>query len=178
MKKTALLIIDVQVAMFSYENEYPYNGDAVLNNIRQILFKARENSVPVIFVQHTAADEYQKDTATWQICPQIAPLKQEYIVHKTQRDSFYNTNLKEILDELGIKKLIVVGMQTEFCVDTTCRTAYSAGYELTLIKDAHTTFDSPVLPAEQIVNHHNYVLNGIAALRTAKEILEQMAAID
>ncbi|WP_313563351.1 cysteine hydrolase family protein [Ruminiclostridium cellobioparum] len=178
MKETALLIIDVQVAMFSYENEYPHNGDAVLNNIREMLFKARENNIPVIFVQHTAADEYQKDTATWQICPEITPLEQEYVVQKTQRDSFYNTNLKEILDGLGITKLIIAGMQTEFCVDTTCRTAYSAGYELTLVRDAHTTFDSPVLPAEQIIRHHNGVLKGIAGLKTTKEILQQMAEID
>ena len=99
-------------------------------------------------------------------------------MQKTQRDSFYNTNLKEILDGLGIKKLIVAGMQTEFCVDTTCRIAYSSGYELTLVKDAHTTFDSPVLPAEQIISHHNGVLKGIAGLKTTKEILEQIARID
>ncbi|MDF2985717.1 MAG: isochorismatase hydrolase [Eubacterium sp.] len=175
MNKTALLVIDVQVAMFSYKNEYPYNGDTVLKNIREMLFKSRENNIPVIFVQHTAEDEFQKDTATWQICPEIAPVEGEPVIRKTQRDSFYRTNLRDLLQELGIDKLIVMGMQTEFCVDTTCRAAYSSDYELTLVQDAHTTFDSPILSAEQIVNHHNSVLKGIATLKTTQEILEQLS---
>lgn len=176
MNKTALLIIDVQVAMFSYENEYPYNGNTVLNNIREMLFKARENNIPVIFVQHTTTnDEFIKDSKTWRICPEIAPLEGEPVIQKTQRDSFYRTNLKEVLQKLEVDKLIVMGMQTEFCVDTTCRIAYSSGYELTLVQDAHTTFDSPLLSAEQIVSHHNSVLNGIAVLKTTEEILEQLS---
>ena len=54
----------------------------------------------------------------------------------------------------------VAGMQTEFCIDTNCRAAFDLGYKVVLAKDGHTTFDTPVLSAAQIIAHHNRTLNG------------------
>ncbi|MGI9449161.1 MAG: isochorismatase family protein, partial [Geminicoccaceae bacterium] len=62
------------------------------------------------------------------------------------------------LDALGVDSLIVVGNQTEFCVDTTCRHACSHGYKVTLLKDAHSTWNSDYLTAQQIIAHHNFIL--------------------
>ncbi|HTO61462.1 MAG TPA: isochorismatase family protein, partial [Bradyrhizobium sp.] len=56
--------------------------------------------------------------------------------------------------------LIITGMQTEYCVDTACRAAAALGYKVSLVEDAHTTFDSKALPAERIVAHHNATLRG------------------
>jgi len=64
------------------------------------------------------------------------------------------------LDIRGIKKLVITGLQTEYCVDTTCRRAYSLGYDVVLVKDAHSTWDSGDLSAQQIIDHHNNVLGG------------------
>jgi len=171
--KTALLIIDVQVAMFSYENLELYNGEEVLNNIAALLKGAREAGVPVVFVQHTEGEdsEYGKGKPTWEIHPKVKPLENEAVVEKTTWDSFYKTNLNDVLQSLGVNKLIIAGMQTEFCLDTTCRRAFSMGYENTLAEDAHSTFDSKVLKAKQIIDHHNSIWGGrFVKLKATKDI--------
>ncbi|MNI99921.1 Streptothricin hydrolase [compost metagenome] len=68
--------------------------------------------------------------------------------------------LHEELQRLGITDLVICGMQTEFCLDTTCRRAYSMGYKNVLVQDAHSTLDSRNLTAEEIVKHHNGVIGG------------------
>ncbi len=155
MENTALLIIDVQVAMFSYENASLYNGDKVLTNIKRILETARKVNMPVVFIQHTEDEEYTKGLPTWEICQEVSPLATEKVVEKSSCDSFYQTNLQNVLQDLGVKNLIIMGMQSEFCVDTTCRRAFSMGYNSILTKDAHSTFDSESLTGEQIVHHEN-----------------------
>jgi nicotinamidase-related amidase len=173
MSKTALVIIDVQDAMFSYDKIYPFHGNQVLCKIKLLLDKARESGIPVVYVQHTSTDEYEKGTPTWQICSEIQPMEGEPIVEKPTWDSFHKTDLQDILHQLGITKLIIAGMQTEFCVDTTCRRAFSMGYETTLVEDAHTTFDNEILTADLIIRHHNRVLgNRFVQLKTTEEILQ------
>jgi len=173
MSKTAFVIIDVQVAMFSYVGTYPYHGDQVLQNIKLLLEKARATGTPVIYIQHNSDDEFKKGTPTWNICPEIQPIQGEFIVEKTKCDAFYKTKFQEVLQQLSITNLIIAGMQTEFCLDTTCRRAFSMGYESILVQDAHTTFDSEVLSAEQIVQHHNNVLgNSFVQLKTTEEMLK------
>ena len=80
---------------------------------------------------------------------------------KTASDAFYHTELHNVLQAWGIEKLVITGLQTEFCVDTTCRRALSQGYEVTLIADGHTTGDSHMKAAE-VVEHHNRVLANLA----------------
>lgn len=174
MEKTALVIIDVQAAMFADE-EKPYHGQEVLENIRLLLHKAREIHMPVIFVQHNNDMDMKIGTDLWQIMPGIAPISGEARVDKVTRDSFYQTDLDGILRRLNIKTLVFCGMQTEYCVDTTCRRAYTLGYDAYLASDGHTTFDSKVLAASQIIAHHNNVLpTRFLQVKTTKELLEAM----
>lgn len=173
MASTALLIIDVQIAMFSpLEGAAVWNGERVLHNIDLLLENARESGMPVIFIQHTNPDdpEYAEGLPTWRIHPEILPRPEETVVKKRYWDSFQDTPLQEILQEKGISRLIVVGMQTEYCVDTTVRSALGKSYEVVFVKDGHTTFDTPVLKAEQIVAHHNRVLGSRAEIKSTREI--------
>lgn len=173
-KDTALLIIDVQMAMFSsIDNTLVYESEKTLNNILVLLEKARAAKNPVIFIQHTVPsdEEYAEGKPTWFLHPSLKPSDDEKVIRKGTWDSFYKTSLHEELQKLGIKKLIIAGMQSEFCVDTTCRRAFSLGYESILVKDAHTTFDSVVLSAEKITQHHNHVLGGrFVKLKATSEI--------
>ena len=174
MEKTALVIIDVQVAMFSY-SQPPYRGQEVLANIQLLLKKARETGMPVVFIQHTADEEYTRGISTWEICPEIAPLPDEKRVEKPTWDAFHKTELDSVLKGLDVHSLIFCGMQTEFCVDTTCRRAFSMGYKAFLAEDGHTTLDSDTLQAAQIVAHHNRVLGGrFVALKSTNELLQEM----
>ncbi len=82
------------------------------------------------------------------------------MIEKETPDAFHKTTLHQKLKSKGIKRLVIAGLQTEYCIDTTCRRAYSLGYNVILVKDAHSTWDSTNLTAEQIIRHHNRVLGG------------------
>ncbi len=175
MGKKALLIIDVQMAMFTGET-HVYRDEEVLNNIAAMLEKARTAGMPVIFVQHTVPgdEEFEKGSPAWQIHPGIKPLETEDVVEKSYCDSFKDTKLESVLKEKGITDLIIAGLQTEYCIDTSVRRAFSVGYRNILVSDAHTTYDSEELKADQIIRHHNKIWNGrFAKLKTTEEILRE-----
>ncbi|MBN1217567.1 MAG: cysteine hydrolase, partial [Anaerolineae bacterium] len=147
--------------------------DILLAKIAGLITQAHAAAVPVIYVQHCGPEGAidQPGTPGWEIHPAIAPGVGEVVVQKRHPDAFQNTDLRPELESMRIKKLIITGMQTEYCVDTTCRRAYSLGYEVTLVKDAHSTWDTNLLTAPQIIAHHNEVLGGwFAKLKDAREI--------
>jgi nicotinamidase-related amidase len=170
--KTALLIIDVQVGNFD-ENSPVYSGDQLLSTIAGLINQARAVAMPVVYIQHCGPEGAidQPGTPGWEIHPAIAPVAGEVIVQKRHPDAFQDTGLQRELESMGIKKLIIAGLQTEYCIDITCRRAYSLGYEVTLVKDAHSTWDTDLLTAPQIIAHHNEVLGGwFAKSKKADEI--------
>lgn len=172
MSKRALLIIDVQTGNFS-EKTPTCIGNNLINKVKSLIKKARTAGIPIVYVQHNGGkgdpDEYR--TAGWQIHSAIAPLKGDIMVQKRFPDAFQRTSLHKELKNREIKKLYVTGLQTEYCVDTTCRRAFSLGYEVVLVEDAHGTWDSSLLKAEQIINHHNQILGGwFATLKKEGEV--------
>ena len=156
---TALVVIDLQVAIVDGE-EPTYRRDELLETVAGLLAEARKENVPVIFIQHTAAkyEPLLEGNPGWQIHPAVAPLPGERIIQKRAADSFALTPLRSELDALGITHIVVVGMQTDYCVDTTSRRAISLGYDVTLVADGHSTFDTEILSAEQIIAHTNATL--------------------
>lgn len=161
--KAALLIIDVQMAFYIPElKRLAYNGEEYLARMKGLITRARDAGVPVIFVQHDGAkgSPFEPGTRGWPINPAIAPMSGELVVNKPTPDAFHKTNLQGELDKRGIKKLIVAGIQSDWCVDTTVRRAYSLEYDVTVAEDAHTTYDTPILKASQIIAHHNSIFGG------------------
>jgi nicotinamidase-related amidase len=158
---TALLVIDVQNGMFA-EDDPVYQGSELLATIGDLLAKARAAQAPVIYVQHNGGPGHplEPGSAGWPIHPAIAPADGEPVVGKATPDSFHETMLQAELEARGIAKLVVAGIQTECCVDTTCRRASSLGYQTTLVRDAHSTWDTRTLSAAQIIAHHNEALDG------------------
>lgn len=169
---TALLVIDVQVGNF--EDSAPvFGGSDLLARIGHLIARARAAGVPVVYVQHRgpagAVDE--PGTPGWEIHSAITPVEDDIVVQKRHPDAFQDTDLHSKLEARGIRKLIITGIQTEYCVDTTCRRAYSLGYDVVLVKDTHSTWDTELLSAEQIIAHHNAVLGGwFAELKEASVI--------
>jgi nicotinamidase-related amidase len=159
--QTALIIVDLQLGVFQSTLIPPVSGaKELLSNVGKLIAKARSASVPIIFVQHNGGSghplEYQ--TSGWHIHPAIAPTDHDIRIQKSTPDSFHNTQLQNELESRHIRTLVIAGIQTEFCVDTTCRRAFSLGYEVTLAKDAHSTWDTESLSAQQIIAHHNGIL--------------------
>jgi nicotinamidase-related amidase len=161
-KDTSLVIIDTQVGLI----EPAFRGKEVLNNINTLLASARANGTAVIYIQHDEPKgrDLEVNTPRWEIHPSIAPREGEPVVHKRASDSFYDTSFQKELEARGIKHLVVAGCQTEYCVDTTVRRATTMGYDVTLVRDAHTTddYDGAVLTAAQKIEYHNEVLDGFS----------------
>lgn len=160
-KLTALLVIDMQVALFEVPGNPTYREGALLENINALLARARAAGTPVIYIQHQdTSGPLVAGARGWQILPAVAPLPHELVVAKRAEDAFYTTTLDEELRARAITHLVVCGCRSDFCVDTTCRSAISHGYDVTLVADAHSTINRKVLNAELIVAHHNATLDG------------------
>ena len=156
----ALLVIDVQIGIFTIPGFKIYEPEAFVSRVSRLVDRARELCIPVIFVQHhgAAGSPIESGTPGCEIHSAITPQDEEIVIRKDQCDAFLNTELSGILRSLDVATLVVCGMQSEYCVDTTCRSAFGLGYKVYLVEDAHTTGDSGALTGEQIVNHHNSTL--------------------
>jgi nicotinamidase-related amidase len=153
----ALLIIDMQQGILA---EVP-DADALTVRVAELADRTRAAGRPVFLVQHQSAD-LVPDEPPWRLAESIAACDGDVLLAKRNADSFIGTDLDERLHELGISHVIVTGLTTEFCVDSTCRAALSRGYDLTLIEDGHsTTVPAPdsLLSAETIVSHYNQVFS-------------------
>ncbi|AMC33544.1 cysteine hydrolase family protein [Janthinobacterium sp. B9-8] len=172
--KTAMLVIDVQEALCS--GEYAaFEAAQVISRINTVTQLARQNGVPVIYIQHEENGgplEYGSDG--WKLAAGLQAQPDDLFIRKTASDSFHSTNLHTLLKDLGAEHLIICGLQSEFCVDTTVRRALALGYPVTLIADGHSTMDNDVLSAAQISAHHNVTLSNLTSFGPrAKAILAE-----
>src|SRR3954463_1063994 len=131
--KTALLVVDVQNGVV----EGAHERDSVVANIGSLVDKAREEQVPVVWVQHSS-DGLAPGSDSWRIVPELSPDKAEPLVEKNYGDSFEDTDLESVLSDLSVGRLVVVGAQTDACVRSTLHGAFARGYDATLVSDAHT----------------------------------------
>jgi nicotinamidase-related amidase len=169
----ALVIIDVQQGMFSVPGMQPHAGAETVARIRTLLDKARSAKAPIFFVQHDGGtgDILASDGPGFSFHPDLTPLPGESVTVKSKCNAFQATELETVLTSSTFERLIVCGMQTEYCVDTFVRAATERGFPLTLVSDGHTTFDTPTLSAAMIIAHHNEVLDGsFADVRPASAI--------
>jgi nicotinamidase-related amidase len=157
MKDTVLLVVDVQTALIE---EHPYNESKVIANIKRLITAARQSETEVVYVRHEdgVGEELEPNTRGWQIYHEIAPEQGERIFDKQYNSAFLKTGLKEYLDEKLIKNIILVGMQTEYCIDTTCKAAFEYGYKIIIPKDTNTTFDNKYLTGEKLYEFYNYTI--------------------
>lgn len=161
--RSALLVIDLQLGMFNGERLAPiHDGERLLVHARSAIESARSTGVPVIYVRHAGRPGHplEHGTPNWHIHPAVAPQCRERIIDKRTPDSFRETSLIADLTAEGIDRLLIMGAQTELCVDTTCRRASSLGFDVTLVSDGHSTWDNATLTADQIIRHTNDTLNG------------------
>lgn len=161
--KTALLIIDVQNALCRGQWAV-FDVENVVNRINHLSKAARSVGVPVVLIQHEEAEgPLQFASEGWQIYDNLQTAESDLRLRKTASDSFHKTDLQAILSSTGVDHLVITGMQSDFCVDSTVRIALSLGYSVTLVQDGHSTLDNGVLTAAQISAHHNLTLSNLAS---------------
>jgi nicotinamidase-related amidase len=150
---TALLVVDVQVGVV----EGAHQRDAVVANVGTLVERARQERVPVVWVQHS--DEHlPRGSDEWRIVPELTPGDAEPVVEKSFGDSFEDTDLETVLSDLGVGRLVVAGAQTDACIRSTLHGAFVRGYDATLVGDAHTTEDQTqwgAPPPDQVIAHTN-----------------------
>lgn len=151
------MIIDMQVGSFRLCKRYDEIG--IVNRINQVADLFRKNKKPVIFVQHDGTKEnfLHSGTEDWKILPELRQENSDLYLEKEANDSFYNTNLSPLLEELKIDHLYITGCATDFCVNATIHSALVKDYDLTIVKDGHTTADRPNLKAEENIRFHNWL---------------------
>ncbi|HEY8906170.1 MAG TPA: cysteine hydrolase family protein [Rhodoferax sp.] len=160
---SALLIIDVQQALCCGDDA-AYDIERVIDRINGLAAQARAAGLPVVLIQHEEADgPLQWDTPGWQLDMRLEVCESDLRVRKTATDSFHRTDLQGLLVSRGVDRLVVCGLQSEFCVDSTVRAALARGDPVILASDAHSTVDNGVLTAAQISAHHNTTLANLGS---------------
>ena len=170
---SALVVIDMQNGVVAEAHE----RDAVVGNIRELVDKARAESVPVVWVQHSS-DEFVAETEAWEYVPELQRTDDEVVVHKRFGDSFEDTTLEAELDRLGVGRLFVTGAQTDACVRSTMHGAFTRGYDTTLVSDAHTTEDYSAYglpPADKVIAHTNMYWSWQSAPGRIADVVETSA---
>lgn len=132
--KSVLMVVDVQVGVVGDAWEAP----RVIGNVARAVERARAQGVPVIWVQH-ADEELAHGSPAWQWVPELVPADGETRIHKHFNSSFEQTTLDDELAKLGATHIALAGAATNWCIRATAYAALERGYDLTLIKDAHTT---------------------------------------
>jgi nicotinamidase-related amidase len=168
--RAALLVIDVQNGILAdpklvRQKEIDRALDETVHRIAGLIDKARAASVPVVYVQHNGGPGHrlEPNTPGWPIRAEIAPRPGDPVIHKRACDSFFETDLGTELEAAEVGRLVICGCMTQYCVDTTVRRAVSLGYDVVLVADGHMTSDTKTLQFEQIIAHHNTLLDGFDA---------------
>lgn len=132
--KTILVVVDVQVGVV----RTAWDAPRIIKNIALTVEKARTQGIPVIWVQHSD-DELVYGSADWQWVPELSPAEGEIRIYKKFNSSFEDTSLEETLAQLDATHIVLAGAATNWCIRATAYGALDRGYDLTLVKDAHTT---------------------------------------
>jgi nicotinamidase-related amidase len=150
---TALLVIDVQAGVVAGN----HGRDAVVANVATLVDKARDEHIPVVWVQHND-DGLTRGSDEWQLVPELKRDDAEPLIDKSYGDAFEDTNLEGVLSDLSVGRLIVAGAQTDMCIRSTLHGALARGYDATLVSDAHTTEDQTAWgapPPDMVIAHTN-----------------------
>ncbi|KAL5525911.1 hypothetical protein ACEPAG_7249 [Sanghuangporus baumii] len=140
--RKVLLLVDVQVAMLAPNTGVP-NARLVGTNIERALLLARNARSPplIVHVRNTGepGDSDAPNAPGWQLVH--APRTGEPVIDKTKNNAFAGTRLGELVDRKAA--IVVVGMQSDFCIRATCSAALGRGNTVFLVEDAHATYDRP-----------------------------------
>lgn len=155
MSNIILMVVDVQTALIE---KHPYNEHKVIDNMKKLISIARVNEKEVVYVCHDdgKGEELEHGTDRWQVYADIAPNNDEKVFDKNYNSAFHKTDLKEYLDRKNIDTIILVGFQTEYCIDATCKSAFDYGYKIIIPEETNTTFDNEYLSGEKLYEFYNY----------------------
>jgi nicotinamidase-related amidase len=170
----ALVVIDVQKGMWGNPDYPPYDDRGVLERIAKLIAEARAAGAPVMYVQHHNLDEpkhpFKPGLPGYPFHEKIEPEPGDDVTVKHKSSAFHATDLDAKLKARGVDHLVITGMQSEFCVNSTIRGAYERDYKITLVSDAHSTGDTPVAKAKAIVALQNLITHDFGEVVPAAQV--------
>ncbi len=158
----ALLVIDMQSGIFEdFDYVLDYQNE-LFEIVNHAIDQARNKNIPILFVQHTESEGLVEDSDAWQLDRRLHKEKNDFVFSKHHSDAFWDTPLMSYCDQHSIDELILCGVQSDYCIDTSVRSAHRLGYKVQLISDGHSTVKNSGLTVRQIIDHHNEILHSFA----------------
>lgn len=155
--KTILLVVDVQQALVDAN---PVHADEFLLNIKLLIDRAHAAKAEVVYVRHDGGegDELARGSEGWQLYRSLKPRADEKVFDKRFPSSFRQTGLRNYLSQKGIERIVLCGMQTEYCIDSTCKVAFEYGYDVIIPAGATTTYANPLISGEKLIHYYEKLI--------------------
>ncbi|MBJ8200218.1 cysteine hydrolase [Bacillus cereus] len=152
-----LIVIDLQNGV-CYSGEHLFDLQNLLTKVNKRISSYKKLNKPILFVQH-CDDDLVPEKELWTIHTDLDVQEQDFFVRKTHANSFYKTNLKEILDQLSVNRIEFCGAQTEYCMDATIKFAHGLGYENFMEQKTTSTLNNPFMSAKETIDFYENVWN-------------------
>jgi len=152
-----LLVVDIQKGI---TDDRLYAFDSFIENVKRLIDTARKNNTEVIYVQHDDGPDtgFSVGDLDFEIADQVTPLENEKVFIKDVNSCFGNNEFAEYLESIGEKELMVIGLQTNFCIDATVKSAFDRGYKIIVPAGANSTFDNEYMDAETTYRYYNEMM--------------------
>lgn len=149
-----LLVIDMQKGLVD-EDLYDYEN--FLDRTLRLVEAARKNGIEVIFMQHDAGpgSGMSAGDEAFEMIDELRPEPGEKVFVKTINSCFSNRDLKAYLEQQEDKRLMVIGLQTNYCIDATVKSAFERGFDVIIPEGTNSTFDNNYMSAETTVRYYN-----------------------
>ena len=149
-----LLVVDTQKLI---TNSELYQFELFESRVKTLIDKARSNDIEVIFVRHDdgVGNALTKGTDGFEIYDGFKPVGDEKIFDKNVNSSFKETGLLEYLRKKEETTIIIVGLQTDYCIDATIKAGFEHGFRMIVPANTNSTFDNPYMSAEQTYRYYN-----------------------
>jgi nicotinamidase-related amidase len=161
-----IIVIDLQTGMFDGALESPVHDSAgLVARVRAVMGWARRTGRKIAFVRHdgAAGDSLAPGAPGWPVWPALGQAEDEPTFSKSVRDAFSNAKLSEWVASLGAGEVVLLGAQTDRCVAATVKGALESGLRVTVVSDAHSTWDFGGETAAAIIGRYNAAFTAAGA---------------
>ncbi|MBQ5341209.1 MAG: cysteine hydrolase [Oscillospiraceae bacterium] len=149
-----LLVIDMQKGLV---DEDLYDYESFTENVRKLIDAARDNNVEVIYFRHDAGpgSGFSAGDESFEIAEGFEPAPGEKVFDKTINSCFGNKEFKTYMKQQEDRRLMIAGLQTNYCIDATVKSALERGYEVIIPEGSNSTFDNNYMTGETTVRYYN-----------------------
>lgn len=183
MNNAALLVIDAQKTFEASPRWAQRNNPKFEEHVSELIRAFRAANRPVIYFLHSDSDPgWTTDSPNYALMSFLDRRDDEMLLDKTSHNAFTTTELGRVLQRNGVRRIVVTGIRTEQCCETTARVGFDLGYDVDFVTEATLTFPAThghkTISAEDMVERTEFALRGrFARIVTVAEIVSECAAL-